>query len=212
MWTAPGWKSFLHVAVASAGQSATKGVRAARASPPMEDDAGDNQHCRHRQHLRERFRGRPLGGFLHAVLPRLGRDSSLREGASESQSFTRNTPRRLFALIESPLSEYRPCQGQIVMRRHFDLRARPLQHRHQCPQATGTSARPAFTADGSRFFKSKESAFDTGGKSSLETILRRPIPLSHGRYLVTLEDAGNYITKLPKAEHTTAEWQALRER
>ena len=108
-----------------------------------------------------------------------------------SEFYTRNTPRRLFALIESPLSEYRPCQGQIVMRRHFDLRARPLQHRHQCPQATGTSARPAFTADGSRFFKSKESAFDTGGKSSLETILRRPIPLSHGRYLVTLEDAGN---------------------
>jgi hypothetical protein len=28
---------------------------------------------------------------------------------------------------------------------------------------------------------------------------------------VTLEDAGNYITKLPKAEHTTAEWQAAME-
>src|SRR6476620_9682602 len=43
-----------------------------------------------------------------------------RRRESEGQSFTRNTPRRLFALIESPLSEYRPCQGQIVMRRHFD--------------------------------------------------------------------------------------------
>jgi hypothetical protein len=29
-----------------------------------------------------------------------------------------------------------------------------------------------------------------------------------GRQLVTLEDAGNYITKLPKAEHAAAEWQA----
>jgi len=28
-----------------------------------------------------------------------------------------------------------------------------------------------------------------------------PIPLPRGRYLVTLEDAGNYITKLPKAEY-----------
>jgi hypothetical protein len=35
-----------------------------------------------------------------------------------------------------------------------------------------------------------------------------PIPLPRGRQLVTLADAGNYITKLPKAEHATAEWQA----
>jgi hypothetical protein len=28
-----------------------------------------------------------------------------------------------------------------------------------------------------------------------------PIPLPRGRQLVTLEDAGTYITKLPKAEH-----------
>jgi hypothetical protein len=35
-----------------------------------------------------------------------------------------------------------------------------------------------------------------------------PIPLPRGRCLVTLEDAGNYITKLPKAEHEAKEWQA----
>ena len=29
-----------------------------------------------------------------------------------------------------------------------------------------------------------------------------PIPVPRGRQLVTLKDAGNYITKLPKAEHT----------
>jgi hypothetical protein len=34
-----------------------------------------------------------------------------------------------------------------------------------------------------------------------------PIDLPRGRKLVTLEDAGNYITKLPKAEHTAPEWQ-----
>jgi hypothetical protein len=28
---------------------------------------------------------------------------------------------------------------------------------------------------------------------------------------VTLQDAGNYITKLPKAEHTAPEWQAAME-
>ena len=38
-----------------------------------------------------------------------------------------------------------------------------------------------------------------------------PIPLPRGRQLVTLEDAGNYITKLPKAEHEAAEWQAAME-
>jgi hypothetical protein len=38
-----------------------------------------------------------------------------------------------------------------------------------------------------------------------------PIPLSKGRRLVTLKDAGNYITKLPKVEHMTPEWQAAME-
>ena len=33
---------------------------------PVEQDAGDDEHRRHRQHMRERSRGRPLGGFLHA--------------------------------------------------------------------------------------------------------------------------------------------------
>jgi hypothetical protein len=36
-----------------------------------------------------------------------------------------------------------------------------------------------------------------------------PIPLPRGRQLVTLEDAGRYITKLPKAG--AAEWQAAME-
>jgi len=35
-----------------------------------------------------------------------------------------------------------------------------------------------------------------------------PIPLPRGRQLVTLQDAGTYITKLPKAEHDADEWQA----
>ncbi len=38
-----------------------------------------------------------------------------------------------------------------------------------------------------------------------------PIPLPKGRQLVTLKDARTYITKLPKAEHMTAEWQAAME-
>jgi hypothetical protein len=38
-----------------------------------------------------------------------------------------------------------------------------------------------------------------------------PIPLPRGRKLVTLKDAGNYITKLPKAEHEAPEWQAVME-
>jgi hypothetical protein len=35
-----------------------------------------------------------------------------------------------------------------------------------------------------------------------------PIPLPGGRRLITLQDAGNYITGLPKAEHLAPEWQA----
>src|SRR3981189_1631256 len=38
-----------------------------------------------------------------------------------------------------------------------------------------------------------------------------PIPLPRGRQLVTLEDAGGYITKLSKAEHEAQEWQAAME-
>ena len=38
-----------------------------------------------------------------------------------------------------------------------------------------------------------------------------PIILSNGRKLITLKDAGAYITKLPKAEHDATEWQAAME-
>jgi hypothetical protein len=38
-----------------------------------------------------------------------------------------------------------------------------------------------------------------------------PIKLPDGRKLVTLKDAGTYITKLPKAEHAAPEWQAAME-
>ena len=48
---------------------------------------------------------------------------------------------------------------------------------------------------------------DSGRKRQFEN----PIPLPRGRQLVTLEDAGNYITKLPKAEHEAPEWQAAME-
>jgi hypothetical protein len=38
-----------------------------------------------------------------------------------------------------------------------------------------------------------------------------PVPLPRGRQLVTLRDAALYITKLPKAEHESAEWQTAME-
>jgi hypothetical protein len=37
--------------------------------------------------------------------------------------------------------------------------------------------------------------------------ITEPIQLPKGRMLVTLRDAANYITKLPKAEHEVEEWQ-----
>jgi hypothetical protein len=38
-----------------------------------------------------------------------------------------------------------------------------------------------------------------------------PIQLPKGKPLVTLRDAALYITKIPKAEHDAAEWQAAME-
>lgn len=38
-----------------------------------------------------------------------------------------------------------------------------------------------------------------------------PILLPRSRKLVTLRDAANYITKLPKTEHAAPEWQAAME-
>jgi hypothetical protein len=38
-----------------------------------------------------------------------------------------------------------------------------------------------------------------------------PIELPKGKKLVTLRDAALYITKLPKAEHDTEEWQVAME-
>jgi hypothetical protein len=38
-----------------------------------------------------------------------------------------------------------------------------------------------------------------------------PIPLPKGRQLVTLKDAGSYITKLPRSVHGAQEWQAAME-
>jgi hypothetical protein len=38
-----------------------------------------------------------------------------------------------------------------------------------------------------------------------------PIPLPGGRQLVTLQAAGNYIVKLPKAEHMAPQWQLATE-
>ena len=35
--------------------------------------------------------------------------------------------------------------------------------------------------------------------------------MPRGRQLVTLQDAGNFITKLPKSEHEAPEWQAAME-
>jgi hypothetical protein len=44
---------------------------------------------------------------------------------------------------------------------------------------------------------------DRGWKRAFEG----PIPFPRGRQLVTLQDAANYIVKLPKADRQTAEWQ-----
>src|ERR1700761_634864 len=90
-------------------------------SPPVEDHAGNDDHRRHRQHLRKRFRGGPFGGFLHVYLPRLGHDLPLRgERERQAQFLTRNTPRRVFALMSPHSANIDSCESRILMRRQFD--------------------------------------------------------------------------------------------
>ena len=101
-------------------------VRDMRFSSPIKDKAGDDEHGRHRQRLRERFRGRLFSGFLHSVLPRPGHNSSLRESANDVRNFTRNTPRRVFAGLSPHSREYRRCQARTSMRRHFGSHAAGL--------------------------------------------------------------------------------------
>jgi hypothetical protein len=45
-------------------------------------------------------------------------------------------------------------------------------------------------------------------KSGWSRKFEEPISLPDGRQLVTLRDAGDYITKLPRAEYIAPEWQA----
>ena len=45
-------------------------------------------------------------------------------------------------------------------------------------------------------------------KSGWSRKFEEPIEVPNGRQLVTLQDAGTYITKLPKAEHSVPQWQA----
>ena len=59
----------------------------------IEKDAGDDEHCRHRQHVRECFRGRPLGGFLHAGLSlNLGATHRGAANAHDRQNFYSEHP------------------------------------------------------------------------------------------------------------------------
>jgi hypothetical protein len=59
--------------------------------------------------------------------------------------------------------------------------------------------------------KYTRTGIDLNGSNGWKRSFDDPIPLPRGRQLVTLQDAGNYITKLPKAEHDAAEWQAAME-
>ena len=97
-----------------------------RSSSRIKDKAGDDEHGRHRQQLRKRFRGRLFGGFLHTVLPRPGHSSSLRGSANDVRNFTRNTPRRVFAGLSPHSREYRQLHGRSAMRRHLGSRAAGL--------------------------------------------------------------------------------------
>ena len=49
------------------------------------------------------------------------------------------------------------------------------------------------------------------GRLSWDQQFSEPIPLPKGKKLVTLRDAAEYITKLPKAKHDAEQWLAAME-
>lgn len=58
---------------------------------------------------------------------------------------------------------------------------------------------------------SRPTSTRAGGVSDWSAEFEDPIELPNGHKLLTLRDAATYITKLPKAEHITPEWQAAME-
>src|SRR5689334_20035842 len=70
----------------------------------IKEDAGDDEHCRHRQHVCECRRGCPLGGFFHAgSLPKPGRDFPWRGNAQRpSELYSEHPTHRAVAPMMSP--------------------------------------------------------------------------------------------------------------
>ena len=72
----------------------------------VKEDAGDDEHSRHRQQLCECRRGCPLGGVFHAgFLPKPGRDFPWRSDALHQSEFYSEHPAPSIRLYESPLGE-----------------------------------------------------------------------------------------------------------
>src|SRR3954447_11874644 len=91
-----------------------------RPLPPVKHEAGDEEHRADGQRVRKCFRGRLLGGFLHAVLPdEWARLIVARERLRRSDLYSEH-PTTSIRFDESPLSEYRQPQTRIVIRRQFD--------------------------------------------------------------------------------------------
>jgi hypothetical protein len=59
--------------------------------------------------------------------------------------------------------------------------------------------------------KASEPIGRAGATSDWSAEFEDPIELPDGCKLLTLRDAAEYVTKLPKAEHTAPEWQAAME-
>jgi hypothetical protein len=72
-----------------------------------------------RHHPRKRLRCRPFGGFLHAILPRPGHESSSPAKASIAQMFLLGTPLDDIRFDDSPVTEYRQCENRLAIRREF---------------------------------------------------------------------------------------------
>ncbi len=109
----------------------------------------------------------------------------------------------------APTAQQRPSNGPApTLRGHgaYSYQTVPRQiSRHGAISGTGRrrSIAASIGASGCRRTGNRNGmrVADRGWKRRFE----EPIPLPRGRQLVTLEEAGNYITKLPKAEHEAQE-------
>ena len=99
----------------------------------------------------------------------------------------------------------------LVDRTDKPWRRTDAKKRNYWPRRMGPFLWRPGTADGPTAWLQGKTTLARKAANGWKRPFNDPIPLPRGSRLVTLEDAGKYITKLGEAEHEAAEWRAAME-